>query len=569
MNPVSLFSSLYVGNTGLQVSQNSLNTTSHNLANVGTTGYTRQQVIITDTHYNKIGTSAFGTNQVGYGTSISAVMTYRDYFLDASYRECVGRQGFYKAQYEATSEVENLLGEMEGAKFQQTIGNVYSAMQEIAKDPGNIVARTNFIQFSQSFIERAGNIQKQLAEYQKNLNENITQQVKTINSIGQKIFELNREIAAAEAGNIERANDFRDQRDLLLDQLGELVKIDYEEGPDKKVTVRIEGVTFVNEVGFYEMGLTKATNEEPLISPTWPYLGGREVFNLDIPIATDADTDVGYLKGLIISRGTRETTYADIPVRENFATDDDFNKAVKEYNKNISSSSIMMIQAQLDQFVHGVVTMINDTLCPNKTITAANGKTYTVLDEEKAPMGMDEDKTVGMELFERTNTKRYEKKIIDGKEYMVYNEEDPDDLSSLYSISQLRINPEILENYSKLPLSSNDNSGGFDMKVGQSMLEKWGSEFSSLGPGELAKFNFSDYYTNMVGALANRGNEYATKAKSQDTMKLMIENQRQSVIGVSSDEELTNLIRFQHSYNAASRYITTVNNMLETLLNAV
>ncbi|MDF2513649.1 MAG: hypothetical protein K0S04_3515, partial [Herbinix sp.] len=105
---MSSMSSLYVGVSGLNVSQAALNVTSHNLANVDTTGYVRQQVVQTDFRYVNLGESYFSTMQQGLGANFAEVKQVRDIFLDKAYRQELGRQAFYDAQYDGVSEVESL-----------------------------------------------------------------------------------------------------------------------------------------------------------------------------------------------------------------------------------------------------------------------------------------------------------------------------------------------------------------------------------------------------------------------------------------------------------------------------
>ena len=363
---------------------------------------------------------------------------------------------------------------------------------------------------------------------------------------------------------------------MLLDELSKIVNVSYDEDYTGCVTVKIEGATFITGDRYYEMDVAKISETSSLLKPVWTHLD-RDVFNMDQEISTELDTDVGYLKGLIIGRGDKEANYSDIPIkpeRDEYPSEADYNKALKayedkveKYNKTVDVSSIMTMQAQFDQLVHGIVTMMNDILCPNTTITDVAGNTYTVLDTKNAPVGMDENQTQGVELFARNNTSRYTLKEIDGVSYYVYNEEDPSDISTLYTINQISVNQDILANYSVLPLSSNNGSGEFDLEVCQKLIEKWQEPFATLSPNTLTTFDFNSYYTNMVGELANRGNKYITLAESQQLTVATIDGQRQGVSGVSSDDELSNLIRYQHAYNASSRYITTVNDMLETLLN--
>lgn len=575
---MSLMSSLYTGNSSLRVSQNAINTTAHNLANVDTKGFTRQQVIITDHSYKTIGSNAVGLSQVGTGAAIASIMTYRNMFLDQSYRENSGRLGFYNAQYEAISEVENLLGETEGVAFQSSVSQLWSNIQELSKDPGNIVVRSNFVNSCVSFLERSKNIANQLNEYQKSLNTSIVEQVDQINEIGKKIVALNQSICGTEAAGIERANDDRNRRDVLLDELSQLVGITYKEDHTGAVSISIEGNQFVSETHCFEMGITKVDEQSELLKPVWPHLGGVDVFPNQGEVKPSQQQEVGYLKGLIVARGDKEANYTDCPQKpqktEGMSDDeyrkalDQYEKAVKRFNQTVDASSIMTTQAQFDQLIHAIVTKINDVLCPNTTVTdETTGISYTVLDEANAPIGMDDEASSGIELFVRANCSRYEEKEIDGKVYQVYQSEDTTKRNTLYTLQQISVNQEILSNYSKLPLTSNNGSGAFDHEVCQKLLKEWQTPFGTLSPNTLTSFDINSYYTNMIGEIANRGGKYVTLVESQQLTLDAVEGQRQSISGVSSDEELTNLIRFQHAYGASSRYITTVNDLLEALLN--
>ena len=83
----------------------------------------------------------------------------------------------------------------------------------------------------------------------------------------------------------------------------------------------------------------------------------------------------------------------------------------------------------------------------------------------------------------------------------------------------------------------------------------------------MTKHTFKDFYTALVGDIATRGNTYKVIAENQETMVNTIENSRVAITGVASEEELTNMIKFQHAYNASSKYINTVSQMLDTIIN--
>ncbi len=569
-------SGLYIGVSGLNVSQAALNVTSHNLANVDTTGYVRQQAILTDFNYIKLGDSYVSPMLKGLGADFAAVKQVRDNFLDQSYRQELGREAFYDAQYSSVNEIEGLFGELEGESFQNTMSNLWTSLQELAKEPDSVVARASLIQTAVTFVERSENISDQLNDYQVNLNTQIKDQVNRINSIGEQIKQLNWKIRQYESTGMENANDLRDERNNLLDELGKMVRITYKENTDGIVNVSVEGVPFVTEDMSFKMDTVPVSETTQMLKPVWKAFGNTDVFNLSRAASSQDNTDIGSLKGLLTARGYKQANYTDIPQRANYESDALYNAAVIDFNNNINSSIVMSTQAQFDQLIHGIVTTINDILCPNKTVTLSDGSVIKVLDVENAPVGMDSNATKGEALFIRKSMPRYgeEEEITYLKEdgsydsilTRIYNEEDPADNYSLYTLGEIEVNPAIMQNYALIPLSSNSGSGDYDVETAKKLITEWQNSFSTLSPNTLTSYNFSDYYTSFISEIANRGEQYNTISTNQAAMVESINNQRSEVTGVSSDEELTSLIKYQHAYNASARYVNVVSQMLEDII---
>ena len=108
-----------------------------------------------------------------------------------------------------------------------------------------------------------------------------------------------------------------------------------------------------------------------------------------------------------------------------------------------------------------------------------------------------------------------------------------------------------------------------DLKLGEKILAAWDTPFSNLDPNNITKKDFTDYYTTMVGDIANDGYMFNSIASNQGVVVLDVDDKRSSLMGVTSEEELTNMIKFQNAYNASSRYITTVADMIDTIINRV
>ena len=599
--------SMYTGVSGLTVSQNALNTTAHNLTNVNTDGYVRQQTIIKDWGYETIGQAANYKNQIGLGTATEVVRQVRDNFLDERYRTELGRQGYYDSHYKTVQEIEDIFGELEGVTFQIPLNNMWNSIQELAKEPDSIVARTTFAKNAESFIQRAEMISEQLQAYQINQNIQITDQVNRINSLGEQIRDLNFQIRRYEASGQERANDLRDARNNCLDELGNLIDISYKENADGTVKVMAEGVSFVNESSVFKMGLAPESETSKMLKPIW-VTTETDVFHFDRVPSAKNNTDIGSLKGLLMARGSDTANYTDIPIRREGESDTAYESRVDAYNNQVEASVMRTIQAQFDQLIHGLVTAINDVFAPNtKAILAGDimdadgnpivlpdgttltGDTNIMVLDDNAPVGQDPDHTRGEAIFNRKNMDRYTivtgtvyvldengEKIVDDedpsgfktetKELYIYNEENPDDNYSLFTLGEIEVNKKILQNYSLLPLSNGQTPSEFDKNAVEKLTELWDEKFATLGPNNSTRNTYKSYYTEFMGELSNLGFTYKEITENQEFAVQSVDNDRQNFMGVSSDEELTNMIRFQHSYNAAARYINVINEMLEHIV---
>ena len=602
---MSLFGGLYVGKSGLQTSQNALNTVAHNLSNQNTTGYVRQQVAMTDTYYNTISTTkAISNSQTGDGVRYSEVRHIRDYFFDMKYREESGRYSFYETSYSTTLEIEDILGELDGAAFKDSLDGLWTAMEELSKTPSDSTYMSMLVSKAASFVQNATSVYQSFIEYQDNLNRQIKDMVAEINAIGTRIDELNKKISMIETGGIEKANDLRDERDLLIDTLAGYGNITYSEDANSRVTVRFNGTDFVTDAGAYKMGLQQ-DDETGFYTPYWEQNAikttdgnGREildisvaqVFKLSETISTDAGTDVGGLRALLLARGDHVANFMDL---SNNATQkkldalklnsvDEYNKdpegyELKYYNDNIANSLMMNIEAEFDNLVHAVVTKVNEVLADN-----CDPKSGYLCNDDGTPM----------QLFLKGSYTPYEKitdkneiqaaKDSGAKLYEIYDENgngtgtywkyveeydasDPDSRKNLYNCANLKINQELVQTPSKLGFVKED--GSTDYSLGKQLLKAFEDAEIYINPNATKASSFENCYTEIVNQMSTMGNVFKDVYEYQQLAVEQAESNRQSVIGVSSDEELEHMIMYQNAYNAASRYINVINTLLDSVIS--
>ncbi|MCR4728085.1 MAG: flagellar hook-associated protein FlgK [Lachnospiraceae bacterium] len=587
-----LMGSIYVGTSGLQTSQNSLNTTAHNLSNMGTTGYVRQQVLHGDRLYNTIknGSAKVSTQQVGLGVNYSKVRQVRDYFLDQSYRRENGRSSFYATSFEALREVEDLLDELnDDASFNQSLTNLWKSIEELSKTPDDTVVQRLLVQNANSFLTNAQQVYQGLVDYQTEVNAHIKENVDKINELGHRILDLNNKIRNIEVGGIESANDFRDARNQALDELSGLVSISYGEDIYGSVRVKVEGVDFVVADTVNEIGMV-ADDSTGYYTPYWKinskvYKNEHGVEKLDISnakvfdtyalISAEKNTDIGKLRAMLYIRGDKVADFTDIPIKpvtpdatdlvkypygnadpqyeadvEQYNKDmDEYEKKVDYYNHTIAQSVCMNIQAEFDQLIHNVAIAVNGILYD---AYKESGGTY-----------MCEDNGSPLELFQRVECDGYR---YNGTSWEPVAEITDDDYynDTLYSIPNLQINPLLIREAGRLKFRHED--GTVDYETASKFVEAFDADIYSLNPNVTTTCSINTYYTNLVSQVANSGAVYKNISLSQQTTVDSISHSREQVLGVSSDEELTGMIKFQNAFNAASRYINVVDEMLEHII---
>ena len=536
-----LMGSLHVGNSGLQTSQNALNTTAHNITNADTKGYVRQQTLLGDKKYNllAIDASAVANKQTGLGVTYQEVRQVRDVFLDETYREENGRLSFYDTEYDSISEIETLLGEMDGASFGESINDLWVAVQELSKDPSSPVTQGLLMQRAYAFVTDAQSVYQGLCDYQDNLNNSIGNTVSEINDIGHKIWDLNEAIRKIENGGVEHANDLKDQRNMLLDDLSGYGKIDYRTDVMGNVLVNFEGHAFVtatrvNELAtqidettgfrdlFWKDDASKTVTEDGTIHYE---IENAKVFDIYQEISSAIDTDIGKLKAQVITRGDHRAIFTD--------------SEGENYNK-ISNSIVMTAQAEFDKLIHSVVNAVNGVL--KDAFEAGDGK-Y-----------MADENGNALQIFNR-------------KVSAVDTAEDPTKTETLFTVQNLVINEDLMQIPTKLGFVKPD--GSVDYETVDKLKKMFEEANYTLNPTASTMLNINSFYAAFVSDIANIGSVVKNVRDNEQLTVDSTENVRQQIIGVSTDEELSNMIRYQNAYNASSRYINVINEMLEHLLTSL
>ena len=557
---MSLMSSLYIGVSGLQTSNNALNTTAHNMSNLDTQGYTRQQVAQGTRNYlTQARYADKNWIQTGLGVNYTRTRQERDWILDRNYRREAGRTAFYDVSSVSIEEIEYILGESnEGHEFSKALydeengDGLWHAVQELAKDPTSSVNQDLFVTKAYEFITKARAVYNSLCDYQDNMNKTVKIDVENINAYAQEIESLNRAIMRVEGGP-EHANDLRDRRNYLLDELSKIGYITYAEDTNGYVSVQFEGVDLVkgglvNEMclytdpktGFYTPYWKMLANFDKYDADGKPIITEEnieraKVFNLTQKISSVYNTDIGSLKSTLFARGDHRATYDEI---NDINTDGEYEEGW--YNIHISQSLVMNVQAEFDQLIHHIVTKINDILAEAADrATMLNPDSNYLRDEDGNPY----------QLFQL---------MVD---------EQAGKPETGWTVRNILINTELRQNPSLLTFRLDEHSE--DKETMEALKKAFEEAIYTLNPNVTTPVSFKDYYKNLVAQIANNGSVFRAVQENQTVATDALLSAREQIVGVSSDEELTNMIMYQNAYNASSRYINVISEMLDHLLSTL
>jgi flagellar hook-associated protein 1 FlgK len=281
---MSLFGLFDSGKSALISSQTALATTSHNIANASTPGYTRQKAVFTTAN-----PFILGGNLVGRGAVVASIERDYDRFIES---QLLGQQHNFGKSYaleQELSQVEQIFNEVAGYGLSTQLDSFFNAWQDVANDPEGMAQRTVLLQETNALIEKTGKMETSLKNQLRYINDNISDIAGKINTIASNIAELNVNIRKIEGvTGAEIANDLRDQRGQLLKDLGEL--IDFNSFEDDN------GVTVI--VGWHALVSNEDTN------------------SLSVAVNVEGNTDL-YLTGTnITSRITKGQIGGLLAVRD-------------------------------------------------------------------------------------------------------------------------------------------------------------------------------------------------------------------------------------------------------------
>lgn len=621
----STFLGLNTGLSGLNYYSATLNTTAHNISNADREGYSRQTVLSQAAQALRVRTS-YG--MMGTGVQTTGIDQLRNVYYDTKYRASNSKLNEYSAINEQLSQLQSYLNEMQSESgYTELLAEVSAAMQDLASSPSDATYRTQFTQAVNNFTDLINEVATNYQKTQTDINNEIAIHVDTINSISSQIYTLNKQIMNIETryGN---ANDLRDQRELLVDQLSELVNVTvvetplmYKEGNDEvdsgttRYEVRIGNALLVDDMESRQ--LTVAARQEKinqndvdgLYDVYWVGLNNSlgEEFNFH------SNNVTGLMKGLLEVRdGNNANPFEGTIQAMNTATTDGSTVTIQldegmDIDKlNLPKEGTITLNCK-DYFYEGFEAVydadgkLNSFTFKNITIEDETGKRIpaqfdpTIDVGRPAGMGesidckgipyymtelnefvrtlstyMNDIFTTGADANGDPGMDFFTAPDINGNDYVLTANTSTTGITSVdasyYQLTALNwsVNEEISMDQSKLVVSYKEDIEQSN-KDAKGVLEQM--IYGMTDQNMFSQGTVAQFLQSVTTSQAVDISKFESFTKNMDEVTTVINNQRMSVSSVDTNEEAAALVMYQNGFNLASKVISVMNEVYDKLIN--
>ncbi len=457
---MGLFQGLEIGRRALLTSQMSLQTIGHNISNVNTPGYSRQRVNIASSTpiSNTIGS-------IGSGVQATEIVQIRDLFLGNQFRQESKSLGEWSYKEKVLSQVESVFNEPSNQTLSNKMTDFWDAWDTFSQFPDDPTSRNGLVSSTSTMLNSFHKLSNDVESLRKSIDADMNNYTNEINRLTGEVARLNLQIKSLEVGGVT-ANDLRDNRDLILDNLSSLVDINTNENQNGDMVVYIGSMSVVNGGDAINIEAKVANvNGKPTHKLVWE---GTDV---------ELNNTAGQLKALIESRDVIIPKYVE----------------------------------KLDTLA---ATMVEQVNAIHRQGTTKDGQT-------------------GIDFFDPSKT----------------------------TAETISVNPVILADsgYSLIVAGEGEASDGrFAAQI---------AKLSNTNVLNNDSTSLNDFYNSIIGAVGVEAHEATSFAANYELLVQQVEFAKESVQGVSLDEEMTNMIKYQHAYDAAARVITTMDQALDTVLS--
>ncbi|WP_214766797.1 MULTISPECIES: flagellar hook-associated protein FlgK [unclassified Exiguobacterium] len=501
----STFMGLETGRRALTTNQWALQSTGNNIANAGTAGFSRQRLIMATTEQLSMSIGTGKMGQIGTGVKGELLERVRDVMLDKQYRDEATKTSYYGTKEAAFGRMEDIINEPSDTGLSKAFDGFWESLQTLSTNPQDSGARSVVRQKAETLTQTFNYMAKALNQVQGDLKSEIDVSTKKVNDLFKKIHNINAEIHTVEPLGV-LPNALYDERDRYFDELAEYV--DFE-----KVSVDSDAI----QQG--QLGNTVKTAE------------GRIDVRIKLPngdklLAVDSD---------LPKAGTLTFTTDANGLYTGFKTD----SQTISFDTAGGFSSGRLI---------GLIEMYGHVENGQATGEYVNMQGH--LDEMAATFA---------EAFNTAHAGNLKKDGTNGTNEFFGSSNGP------ITAKTIALGSEIKRSLDNIATSTDGNIGDSAGALKLANMKTASIRFDQSG----TTTTIGSFYQNVIGDMAVATDQVARLGKSSAVLMESAEQRRMSVSAVSIDEEMTMMIQYQHAYNAAARNITTVDEMLDKIINGM
>jgi flagellar hook-associated protein 1 len=527
----STFHGLETARRGMFTQQTALQVTGNNISNANTPGYSRQRVNFVQTEPYPAASMNRPQipGQMGTGVKADSIQRVREGFLDTQFRGENNKFGYWGARSEALEKMEDIMNEPSDNGLSKTLDQFWQSLQDLSVNPEDTGARSVVRQRGLAVAETFEHLSNSLTAIKNDLGKQIGVTVKEVNAFSERIAEINKQVSEIEPHGY-LPNDLYDERDQLVDQLSNLVNIEVE-------TVKSGGDPSRIATGIYNIKIvpndSSATSVELITGSDWNKMSVTPNNGTELE---DPTGDIQSIR-LIDSKALLSASASDytlIPVSQGKLSGLIESYGYQDTDGKIEGLYPEMLK-ELDNLAYSYATQFNEI--HKKGFTLAGDLPST---DNKEFFAFDPTITAGNTAGAAKNLKLH------------------DHIKNLNNIAASTAPDESGNGLNALELANvgSTNFSGLDDPNNP------GTDYPITG-------TINSFYESLIGKMAVDSQQANRMTANATTLAGSVEQRRQSISGVSLDEEMTNMIQYQHAYNASARNITVIDEMLDKIINGM
>ncbi|MBN1519575.1 MAG: flagellar hook-associated protein FlgK [Spirochaetales bacterium] len=619
----STFMGIEIGKRGLMAHNQGLNTVGHNLTNASTEGYSRQRVEFVTMeplyapHLNREETPG----QIGQGLLVGRIERVRDELLEGQIVAQQGGVGYWDTRDKYVKILEQIYTEPADVSVRAQMDKFWESWQELSLHPSETAPREAVVQRARTLIDSIHERYRRLSDTRDMLDEDIMVVTAQVNDLARQIAALNEEIVKVEAMG-DRPNDLYDRRDLLVEKLGKLVPVTVDRRDPDEFMVHADGQILVQGKKYRTFGLTSGAENDGHPNLVWKDTDDPAMVRGGVLGALFELRDVD-VRDEIASLDTMTLTFTDL-VNEvhrsayglNGRTGVDFftehpgvNNVAGNYDRDgdgtydasyvhrLTGANALSAQEQIG--LEGTISLS----APGGRVTVDYRPTDTVADLVRRINVSGAEVTARLTADGRLQLRATTAAAGDGPDFVIRHVEDSGEFLAGYSgllaasgadgaydweqadaVLALRaggtdfavapiahpsgwieVAGEITRDITSVATGFGLNGRPAEAGDGSAALAIANLRTSSVMVGSEATFD--DYFADAVARVGLSGERAGRMAETNARISKNLTDMRESLSGVNIDEELANMIKFQHGYAASAKFIAHFDEMLDTIIN--